>query len=214
MRSVSRTSILVWISSSASTKVKVPASISPAIAERPLLIAAPSSALMMPWAASIAAWARLPAISSAQSLASKPIETLMACITASGPAPKRPPHCSCWEIGVLLLSVKPSRPFLLSRRSVIAGASGLALAGGLGNSAGGANRRERSAGRRRGADAADADRGAAAALHRRQGAAADIAGLSRPHAGGQSLGHLVRPLHRGNSQFRRAGAAAERRAAC
>ena len=35
----------------------------------------------------------------------------------------------------MLLSVKPSRPFLLSRRSFIAGASGLALAGGLGNSA-------------------------------------------------------------------------------
>jgi thiol-disulfide isomerase/thioredoxin len=33
------------------------------------------------------------------------------------------------------LSVKPSRPFSLSRRSLIAGASGLALAGGLGNSA-------------------------------------------------------------------------------
>ncbi|HEY1858566.1 TlpA disulfide reductase family protein, partial [Acidocella sp.] len=33
------------------------------------------------------------------------------------------------------MSVKPSRPFLLSRRSLIAGASGLALAGGLGNSA-------------------------------------------------------------------------------
>jgi thiol-disulfide isomerase/thioredoxin len=33
------------------------------------------------------------------------------------------------------LSVKPSRPLLLSRRSLIAGASGLALAGGLGNCA-------------------------------------------------------------------------------
>ncbi len=33
------------------------------------------------------------------------------------------------------MSVKPSRPFSLSRRSLIAGASGLALAGGLGNSA-------------------------------------------------------------------------------
>ena len=33
------------------------------------------------------------------------------------------------------MSVKPSRPFLLNRRSVIAGASGLALAGGLGNCA-------------------------------------------------------------------------------
>ena len=33
------------------------------------------------------------------------------------------------------MSVKPSRPLLLNRRSVIAGASGLALAGGLGNCA-------------------------------------------------------------------------------
>ena len=33
------------------------------------------------------------------------------------------------------MSVKPSRPFLLSRRSLIAGASGLALAGGRGNCA-------------------------------------------------------------------------------
>jgi thiol-disulfide isomerase/thioredoxin len=33
------------------------------------------------------------------------------------------------------LSVKPSRPFSLSRRSLIAGVSGLAVAGGLGNSA-------------------------------------------------------------------------------
>src|SRR5271155_5148612 len=47
---------------------------------------------MMPCAASIAACARDPAISSRHSLRSKPIDALIRCIIEDGPALKRPPH--------------------------------------------------------------------------------------------------------------------------
>src|SRR6185437_10030768 len=47
---------------------------------------------MIPCAASIAAWARDPSISSCHSLRSKPIDALIRCIIEDGPALKRPPH--------------------------------------------------------------------------------------------------------------------------
>jgi thiol-disulfide isomerase/thioredoxin len=59
----------------------------------------------------------------------------MACITAAGPAPNRPPHCVFAPTGVLLLSLfKPNR-LILSRRSVIAATAGLTLGGVASNSA-------------------------------------------------------------------------------
>ena len=64
-----------------------------------------------------------------QSLRSKPIEAFMACMIASGPAAKRPPHCKALA-GELLLSFKKFGPGL-SRRGVLAAGVGLA-AGGAG----------------------------------------------------------------------------------
>ena len=53
----------------------------------------------------------------------------MACMTASGPAAKRPPHCKALA-GELLLSFKKFGPGL-SRRALMAAVAGLA-AGGAG----------------------------------------------------------------------------------
>ena len=58
----------------------------------PAWMAASSSTPMIPVAASMAAWAREPAISSGAKRLSTPIETLIACMTAAGLAEKRPPH--------------------------------------------------------------------------------------------------------------------------
>ena len=51
-----------------------------------------SVSLITPVAASIAAWAREPAMSCAAIRWSNPIEALIASMIASGPAEKRPPH--------------------------------------------------------------------------------------------------------------------------
>ena len=89
----------MWMSSNSSRNGKVPASISASIASRPRWIAASSSAEITPAAASMAACALEPARSSAASRRSKPIETLIACISASGLAEKRPPHMDCPRAG-------------------------------------------------------------------------------------------------------------------
>jgi len=98
-------------SSSASLQAKPPDSISAAMAARPFLIAASSSAEMMPTWASMAAWAREPRMSCRHIFRSKPMEALMACMMAEGPSAKRPPHC--WlapvVLGMLKGSVRPCR---------------------------------------------------------------------------------------------------------
>ena len=105
MRSVSRASMFMWMSSSAVVKGKRPASIScgdgvQAVPDR-LLVGRVEHARSC---ASMAAWAREPRMSCRHSLRSKPIEALMACMTADGPAAKRPPHCmlasACAAFGV------------------------------------------------------------------------------------------------------------------
>ena len=58
----------------------------------PLGDAEASASGMIPCFASIAAWASEAAISSRQSLLSKPIEALISRISAAGPPAKRPPH--------------------------------------------------------------------------------------------------------------------------
>ena len=47
---------------------------------------------MMPWRPSIAAWARLAAMSSRHNRLSTAIEAFISRITAAGPPAKRPPH--------------------------------------------------------------------------------------------------------------------------
>ncbi len=47
---------------------------------------------IMPFRASMAAWAREPAMSWAYSRLSKPMEALIFSMIADGPAAKRPPH--------------------------------------------------------------------------------------------------------------------------
>src|ERR1700722_8814670 len=80
------------MSSSSVLKTNRSSAISVSIVSRPWRIAAASAAEMMPCAASIAACARDPAISSRHSLRSKPIDALIRCIIEDGPALKRPPH--------------------------------------------------------------------------------------------------------------------------
>ena len=57
----------------------------------------------------------------------------MACMTASGPAANRPPHCSFASTGVSRLPSTTTR-LSLTRRSMIAAAAGLAGAVGAGKS--------------------------------------------------------------------------------
>ena len=87
-----RASTFMWMSSSAAEKGKPPPSISDRTVRSPSRIACASLSLMMPVAASMAAWARLPAMSCGASRRSKPIEALIASMIASGPAANRPPH--------------------------------------------------------------------------------------------------------------------------
>ncbi len=82
----------MWMSSSAVEKRNVPASISDKTVSSPSRIARASLSVTMPWAASIAAWAREPSMSWGASRRSKPIEALIASMIASGPPEKRPPH--------------------------------------------------------------------------------------------------------------------------
>ena len=83
--------MFMWMSSSASEKAKRPSAISASISASPLTIAAASSPLMIPVAASIAAWARAGQPSPAVR-ASKLIEALIWAMIADGLAAKRPPH--------------------------------------------------------------------------------------------------------------------------
>ncbi len=94
MRSVSRASMFMWMSSSAVSKLNRPASISAPIASSPARIAASSSGAMMPARASMAAWASEPLMSCRHSLRSNPIEALISAMITEGPAAKRPPHCA------------------------------------------------------------------------------------------------------------------------
>ena len=80
------------MSSNSSRNGKVPAAISASMVARPPWIACASAGEITPVAASMAACAREPARSSAASRRSKPMETLIACISAPGLAEKRPPH--------------------------------------------------------------------------------------------------------------------------
>src|SRR6056297_2351574 len=80
------------MSSSAAENSKSPPSISDKTVRSPSLIASASLSLTIPVAASIAAWARDPAMSCAASRLSNEIEALIASMIASGPAAKRPPH--------------------------------------------------------------------------------------------------------------------------
>ena len=105
MRSDSRASMFMWMSSRATSKLKVPASISPAIRCRPARIACSSAASMMPVRASMAACASDPLMSCRHSARSKPIEALISCMIADGPPAKRPPH---WAFA---LSVGPAPGF-------------------------------------------------------------------------------------------------------
>ena len=75
----------MWMSSSASEKGNSPRSISPAMASSPSRMLVSSSGEMIPTWASMAAWARLPRMSWRHISRSKPIEALMACMTAEGP---------------------------------------------------------------------------------------------------------------------------------
>ena len=90
--SLRRASTVIWMSSSAVEKVKLPASISCKTCTRPASMAVASSGWRIPVAASMAAWAREPAISCGARRLSNPIEALIASMIASGPALKRPPH--------------------------------------------------------------------------------------------------------------------------
>src|SRR6056297_2026383 len=92
MTAFSRASTFMWMSSSAVENSNRPSSISDKTVSSPSLIASASLSLMIPVAASMAAWAREPAISCAASRLSNPIEALIASMIASGPAAKRPPH--------------------------------------------------------------------------------------------------------------------------
>src|SRR5271157_4818428 len=90
--SASRLSTFIWMSSSAREKGNFPASISPLTSARPLAMASASAASTIPWRASMATWAREPAISWAASLRSKSIEALIASMISAGPTANRPPH--------------------------------------------------------------------------------------------------------------------------
>src|SRR3546814_5582661 len=82
----------MWISSSARSTGTPSRANSSAICARPASIAAASPAATMPCAPSIAAWARLAAISSSHNRLSMGIEAFISCMIAAGPPPKRPPH--------------------------------------------------------------------------------------------------------------------------
>ena len=111
MRSVSRASMFMWMSSSATSKAKRPVSISCAITSRPAPIAASSSADSSPIFASIAAWAREPRMSCRHSLRSNPMEALMSCMITDGPPAKRPPHCAlAGSFGGTVVSVTEGVP--------------------------------------------------------------------------------------------------------
>ena len=82
-------------------------------------IAAASSAEMMPCAPSIAAWARLAAMSSRHSRLSMAIELFISRISSAGPPEKRPPH-----IGLeLSCAADPAAPDRCSRSPVAIGKS-------------------------------------------------------------------------------------------
>ena len=66
---------------------------------RPPRIAAASSLVMTPVFCNIAACARDPSRSCAASRRSKPMETLIACISSAGLSEKRPPHIACPPAG-------------------------------------------------------------------------------------------------------------------
>ena len=69
-----------------------PLSYSSSIRSSPSSIASASSWATMPWAASMAIWTRLAAMSCRQSRLSKPIEAFISRISAEGPSANRPPH--------------------------------------------------------------------------------------------------------------------------
>ena len=97
----------MWMSSSEVLNANSPRSISDKTVSSPFPIASASVGLMMPCAASIAAWARLPWISWALIRWSNPIEAFIASMIASGPEAKRPPHMllASAVVGVLGASV-------------------------------------------------------------------------------------------------------------
>src|SRR5688572_8142784 len=85
---------------------------------------------MMPRLASIAAWALEPAMSCAYKRRSKRMEALIASISASGPAAKRPPHIRLAELDLVFLRfIRHSAAW--TRRLAAAGLA-FALAAGLG----------------------------------------------------------------------------------
>ena len=92
--SARRASTFMWMSSYWSRNGKVPAAISASMASSPPAMAAWSALESTPALCNIAACAREPSRSWRASRLSKPIETLIACIRASGFSEKRPPHIS------------------------------------------------------------------------------------------------------------------------
>ena len=70
---------------------------------RPSWMAVSSSLEIRPHLANIAAWAREPWMSWAARRLSKPMETLIACISSAGFSEKRPPHIA-WPARALDMS--------------------------------------------------------------------------------------------------------------
>ena len=92
MRRVSSASIAMWMSSSAMSKTKEPASISASMASSPAQMASASSSGMMPCAASIFACARDPAISCLYSALSTGSDAPNARVTGAASSSNLPLH--------------------------------------------------------------------------------------------------------------------------
>src|SRR6056297_3272680 len=107
----------MWMSSRAAEKVKSTPSISDKTVRSPSLIALASLSLTIPVAASMAAWARDPAISCAAIRLSNEIEALIASMIASGPAAKRPPHI--WFIVVSVMVSGPLEGNMKNRLGIV-----------------------------------------------------------------------------------------------
>ncbi len=112
--SARRDSTFMWMSSSAVEKANRPSSISPSTARSPSRIASASLSARMPTAASIAAWAREPAMSCGASLRSKPMDALIASMMASGPEAKRPPHIAFEVFSVMRPQGSGMRNFVVA----------------------------------------------------------------------------------------------------
>ena len=196
----------MWMSSSAREKAKPPAAISDITVSRPSRIASASLTLTMPVAPSMAAWARLASMSWAARRLSKSIEALIACMTASGPAAKRPPHIALDSLLSFIPSTRIAAAGPAIRRAHGLRQPGPRHAADPGRPRGAAGRRDAQA---RGDRPAGARRRASLRRPPRQGG--DAGRQQRPHPAGELLGHLVRALPPRDAGARRAGPRTRRR---